>query len=330
MLVRPRLLIRALAATALSYSAFSLIVRYLPLPNIVALLVSVGTPYVPLVALVAVALSILSRQVLLSIAAIAVLAVGVGVQVPWYYFGDPTGVRQHVDIRVLSSNLRKGRADAGAFVPFAEANADVIAVSELTPEEVARFEQAGLRDTFPYSTLKPAPGAGGIGLWSRYPLIPVSPSKRRDTTIAAAKIDVPGVRSDPVVASVHVTSPLSFGSDFFNDWRRGIIDLKATMADFGETAGPGAVIVAGDFNSTADMRQFRDLLTNGYRDAVEQTGAGLGPTFPSYRWLRPLITIDHVLTRNAAASSIKTIDIKGSDHRALLATIEVPLDPTAS
>ena len=72
------------------------------------------------------------------------------------------------------------------------------------------------------------------------------------------------------------------------------------MDDFADAAGPAAVIVAGDFNSTPDMRQFRDLLTNGYRDAVEQTGAGFAPTFPSRTWHPPLITIDHVLTRQAA------------------------------
>ena len=99
---------------------------------------------------------------------------------------------------------------------------------------------------------------------------------------------------------------------------------KAQLANFAADAGPGAVIIGGDYNSTPDMRQFRDLLTDGYRDAVEQLGAGFAPTFPSNRWYPPLITIDHILTRNAAASSIRTIEVLGSDHRALLATIEVP------
>ncbi|WP_232375311.1 endonuclease/exonuclease/phosphatase family protein [Mycolicibacterium baixiangningiae] len=302
----------------------------LPLPNIVALLVSVGAPFTSLVALLGLALSMVGRRIILSIAAMAVLAATVAVQVPWYYFGSPPPVGQHTDLRVLSSNLRKGRADAASFVDLAKERADVITVSELTPEEARRFSRAGLESTFPYAVLSPAPGGGGIGLWSRFPLATVSPPKRRDTTIAAAKIQIPGVRYDLVVASVHVTSPLSVGIDIFDRWRRGITDLKASMDGFVETAGAGAVVVAGDFNSTPDMRQFRDLLTNGYRDAVEQTGAGPGPTFPSYPWFRPLITIDHVLTRNAAASSLRTLDIKGSDHRAILATIEVPLDPTAS
>lgn len=57
------------------------------------------------------------------------------------------------------------------------------------------------------------------------------------------------------------------------------------------------------------MRQFCDLLTDGYRNAVEQLGPGFALTFPSNRWYPPLITNDHMLTRNAATSSIRTIEV---------------------
>jgi endonuclease/exonuclease/phosphatase (EEP) superfamily protein YafD len=40
-----------------------------------------------------------------------------------------------------------------------------------------------------------------------------------------------------------------------------------------------------------------------------------------------VITIDHILTRNAVASSIMAIELAGSDHRSLLANISVPIDP---
>jgi endonuclease/exonuclease/phosphatase (EEP) superfamily protein YafD len=320
----------ALALVALLFSAATLVVRALPLSNVSALVVAVGSPYVPLVAVFGVAMSVLCRRILLSIVAVAVLAVTVAVQVPWYYFGRPADVGQHADIRVLSSNLRKGQADASSFVGLAKANADVITVSELTPEEVRRFSQAGIEEVFPYSVLTPAPDAGGIGLYSRFPLAAVLPAKPRHSGIAAARLRVPGVRFDPLVASVHVMSPVASDENSFGGWRSGITATKAELDDFAEAAGPAAVIVAGDFNSTPDMRQFRDLLTKGYRDAVEQTGAGFAPTFPSRSWHPPLITIDHVLTRQAAATSIRTVYIRGSDHRALLATVGVPLDPTAS
>jgi hypothetical protein len=71
-------------------------------------------------------------------------------------------------------------------------------------------------------------------------------------------------------------------------------------------------------------------LTDGCHDPVEQTGSGFALTFPADSWFPALITIDHVLTRNAVASSITTIDMPGSDHRSLLATVRVPLGPVAT
>ena len=95
----------------------------------------------------------------------------------------------------------------------------------------------------------------------------------------------------------------------------------------------GEIVIRGYVEghiSTPDTRQFRDLLTNGHHDAVEQTGSGFAPAYPSDAWFPPVITIDHVLTRNAVASSIMTIDVPGSDHRSLLANIAVPVDPVST
>ena len=44
----------------------------------------------------------------------------------------------------------------------------------------------------------------------------------------------------------------------------------------------------------------------------------------------PSVDIDHVLTRNAVAASIMTIDVTGSNHRSLLANIAVPIDPVST
>jgi endonuclease/exonuclease/phosphatase (EEP) superfamily protein YafD len=121
-------------------------------------------------------------------------------------------------------------------------------------------------------------------------------------------------------------SPVADESNTVDDWRSGIAATKAVLDGFAD-AGPAAVIIAGDFNSTPDMRQFRDLLTNGYRDAVEQTGAGFVPTFPADSWLPPALAIDHVLTRDCRATAVHAMEIAGSDHRALLATVQVPRRP---
>ncbi|MDZ7910616.1 MAG: endonuclease/exonuclease/phosphatase family protein [Rhodococcus sp. (in: high G+C Gram-positive bacteria)] len=315
-----------LAVVALLYVVAALIARTVPLTNLAALVIAASFAYVPLLALCALILAALCRKKLLSLIGIALLAISVSVQVPWQDLGrSPDTGAPSTELRILSSNIQKGEAHTAAFVGLAAESADIITMSELTAEAAARFREGGLRKTFPYSILVPRPGAGGMGLWSRYPLTALPPSKYGNNFIAA-RVRVPGVQDDPVVASVHLMSPLAGGANTFAEWNHRITAAKAEFADYAETAGPAAVIIAGDFNATPDMRQFRDLLDVGYRDAVIQTGAGFSPTYSPHPAIPPLITIDHVLNRNSSAQSIRTVDIPGSDHRALLATVAVPLD----
>lgn len=319
---RARVLLTALAVAAISFATLTLAVRARPISNLLGLVLSLGSPYAPLVALAGLTLSALSRHTILTIIAVLVLTATAAIQIPRYYF-PRQAVTQFAEIRVLTANLHKGQADPSSFVALAD-DADVITVSELTPEAAQGLSQAGLDATFPYSVLIPAPDAGGIGLWSQYPLDAVSPGIHRNFAIAAARLRVPGVQLDPLITSVHVSSPVSYQRDFVDGWQTSIADTKAVLDDFANVAGQAAMIVAGDFNSTPDMQQFRDLLTNGYRDAADQTGAGFVPTFPADSWLPAALEIDHVLTRGATATSLTAATVAGSDHRAILATVRVP------
>ncbi|KWX57702.1 endonuclease/exonuclease/phosphatase family protein [Mycobacterium sp. NAZ190054] len=304
---------------ALGFSILTLVVRALPLTNNVALVLAVGAPYTVIAALVGLAVAVLSRRVVLSIVAVVVVAASLGIQVRWYYGGNAPETGEGVEVRVLSSNLRYGRADPSTFVELARNSADVITVTELTAEAVRNFHQAGIDEMFPYSILFPASGAGGNGIWSRYPLTPVSPTRYWSSSMVAAQAQIPGLTSEIAVASVHVTSPMAS----FDSWRNGIVATRSRLAGLADAVDSGTVIAAGDFNSTPDMRQFRDLLSNGFRDAVVQAGAGFAPTFPSNRHVPPLITIDHVLTRDANVESVSSVSVPDSDHRALLATLRV-------
>lgn len=325
---RPVSLTAAFAVVVLAYAVIAVLIRTLPLSNLPALLSVVSFPYVPLGVLAAILALLLCRRMLLAVAGSAVLAITLAVQLPWYFGGHTAEANQHLTIRVLSSNLRYGQVDPSFFVQLAGNRADVITVSELTAEAVDKFNEAGLDRTFPYASLIPRPAAGGIGLWSRFPITAL-PSSKSGNNSAAARLTIPGVRHDPILSSVHLMSPIAGDENTFADWDRKITAARSEFAAYAEAAGPAAVIIAGDFNSTVDMRQFRDLLDVGYQEAVWQTGAGFGPTYSPHPRIPPLITIDHVLTRNSTATSIHTVDVPGSDHRALLATVAVPLDPPA-
>jgi endonuclease/exonuclease/phosphatase (EEP) superfamily protein YafD len=106
-----------------------------------------------------------------------------------------------------------------------------------------------------------------------------------------AQIRVAGVSIDPTVVVAHIAGPWPI-----DGWRRDLDRLPVTLLEVAEQTSGGSVIVAGDLNSTTDMRPFRGLLRNGYRDAAEQSGAGIEPTFPANWQLPPFIAIDHILT----------------------------------
>ncbi|MDZ7885518.1 MAG: hypothetical protein U5N53_22660 [Mycobacterium sp.] len=204
-----------LAVVALLYVVAALIARTIPLTNLAALVIAASFAYVPLLALCAVILAALCRKKLLSMIGVALLAISVAVQVPWHDLGrrsDPGP--PSTELRILSSNIQKGEAHTAAFVGLAVESADIITMSELTAEAAARFREGGLRKTFPYSILIPRPGAAGMGLWSRYPLVALPTSKYGNNFIAA-RVRVPDIRDDPVVASVHLMSPLAGGANTF-------------------------------------------------------------------------------------------------------------------
>ena len=292
------------------------------------LIATASAPYVPLTSYAALVIALVYRWKLLAVAVALLLTVSIAVQVPRLYIASPTPLdSETTPLRILSANIQKGRADALFFVNLATSSADVIMVPELTQEAVARFREAGLRKVFPHSVLIPRPSANGIGLWSRYPLVELPRSVHANSVIAA-RVRVPGVRNPPVVAAIHLMSPVAGGANTFERWKQRITAAKGQFTDYAQTAGRGAVIIAGDFNATADMKQFRDLLTDGYRDAVNQTGAGFMPTYSPHPWIPPVLAIDHVLTRNSAVRSIHSVDVPGTDHRALVATVAIARDPS--
>lgn len=309
---------------ALAYTVLTLVMRSLPVTNNVSLLIAVSAPYAVLLAAFTFLGALLERQAVMAFVAAVVMTMSLGVQMNWYYGSQVKPPGDGVEIRLLSVNLRKGRADVDAVVNLAR-NVDVIALSELTPKWVRAFYDAGMRDVFPHSLLVPAPDPGGIGIWSKHPIDKVPDFKVRN--MVAARAAVPGLPQGVVIAAVHVMNPLTFYGKSFDGWQSDIEAAQTGMDELAEKAGVAPVLVAGDFNSTPDIPQFRQLLRSSYRNAASQAGAGWSPTYPSRRWIPPLIAIDHVLTRNAAASSFRTVAIPGTDHRGLLATVVSPVTP---
>ncbi|MGB3483044.1 MAG: endonuclease/exonuclease/phosphatase family protein [Mycobacterium sp.] len=261
------------------------------------------------------------KPVAASVALVLTLILLVAV-VPLYRASDTSALGSSVEVRFLSLNLRLGAADAETLTAVASARADVVAVQELTQEAVQRLSDAGMDDKFPHRVLVPHAGAGGAGLWSRFPLRDGARVPGFEMYFVRARVEIPSVVPDPVLAVVHLSAPWP---QPVKDWREDMEVLPGAMADLAR-ADDGVVVIAGDFNSTYQMYDFRRLLGDGYQDAAAQAGAGLLRTYPANSIIPPLLGVDHVLVRNATATSAQTRLIPGSDHMALLTTVRMPTD----
>jgi endonuclease/exonuclease/phosphatase (EEP) superfamily protein YafD len=304
---------------AFTVAGLALASRYLPITNHVVLLAAALSPYLMLCGPLSVVLLTLARRWILAIVAVGLTMATVAVQLPLYRGSDAARIAG-VGLRVISANLREGQADPRYLVRLARKQADVLAFQELTPQEADHLSAAGLDVTFPYRWLDPRAGASGVGVWSRLPMRAAKRIGGYTYALVSAQIRVAGISIDPTVVVAHMAGPWPQPID---GWRRDLDRLPVTLLELAQQTGGGSVIVAGDLNSTTDMRPFRGVLRNGYGDAAEQSGAGIEPTFPANWRLPPFVVIDHILTRSCTAKSLRTIKIPGSDHRGLAATVMI-------
>lgn len=303
-------------------AAFGLVARYLPITNQVLLVSATLSPYLMLAGLMAPLIFSWARRWVLAVISVP-LAVAVVLVLAPRYLPAPYPSGDHVAFRVMTANLFEGQADAAAVVDTAIRHADVFSVQELTPESAEELSAAGLDSVFPYRVLDARGAASGTGLWSRYPITDSRVLRDYLHTMMLARLRIPGVAVDPAVFAAHLPAPVA---TYLDEWNRELAELPAVFREMATAEGTGCVVVAGDLNSTPDMKPFRGLLTNGYHDAAEQAGTGIDPTYPADRGLiPPFASIDHVLTNRCPATSVQVIEVPGSDHRGLVAEILIPV-----
>lgn len=316
-------MIRALATIlgvlAAAVALLGLVVRYLPIDHQGVLILAVASPYLMVAGPIAVLLLALGRRWMLTLLAVCLSAGLLVIQAP-RYVGPQAGPDPSVTVRVFSANLGMGLGDPAAVVAVAEESADVVVLQELTPDAAEGLSSAGLDDTFAHRVIDLRELAGGIGIWSRHPIAESGPIPGYSMAMLRARLRIPGVPVDPIVVAVHFAAPWP---QPIGPWREDMQKFPTELGALAEEAGTGAVIVAGDFNATADMLPFRGLLDAGYRDAAEQAGAGMTRSYPVRVGRIPLIGIDHILLRNCDATTVRTEYVPGADHLGLLAAVQI-------
>lgn len=223
--------------------------------------------------------------------------------------------------RIMTLNTLNGQASASDIVRICqEQNVEILCLQELSDDLVAALSEAGIDSILPYHVVSEGASAinngGRNGIWSAAPMSNVSTNLLpiETSSMPAADIQV-GDRLVRIV-SVHPNSPVRGAQDV---WQEGL-SVIGSLSGYDH-----AYLIMGDFNSTWDHAHFRQLLGDAFVDAGEQSGQGFHMTYPSNSLVPPAVEIDHIVymkDSGIVVSDLSTESVSGSDHMALLGTLE--------
>jgi endonuclease/exonuclease/phosphatase (EEP) superfamily protein YafD len=256
----------------------------------------------------------LKRRIVVAIAGVTAVALLTTLAPRAVAGGQPEADGPH--LTVMTANLYVGRGDPKAVMRLVRRyHVDVLSLEELTTEELARLDEAGLAQQLPGRVAQPADGATGSALFATRRLVPIPVGYHGRHNEPEAQLQVPGAPS-VLLKAVHPIPPRTRGD--VPTWRD-------TLAALPSATEPDVRILAGDYNATLDHAELRGVLDRGYADAADRAGAGLKPTWPALPRRSLPITIDHVLVdRRVRVRSVHVEEVRGSDHRAVIAELVLP------
>ncbi len=234
------------------------------------------------------------------------------------------------ELKVMTINAWKGQADAAEVVRLVRDNGvALLAVQELSPAFEKRLDAEGLGALLEHRVSRPLAGAGGSGLYSSRPIVPVDSLDGSGFYIPTVELDLgldpDGRPASLTVTNVHTKAPV-WGQA--GQWRSDLAALGRLAAR------PGNVLLLGDFNATLDHAEFRQMLGGGPAggapggprvDAGAAALARLVPTWPMDGQPLPGVVIDHIVTSPQVLSrGYAVLPVPGTDHAAVLATLSVP------
>ena len=249
----------------------------------------------------------------------ALLALHVWWLAPLFVGDNPEPADDASPLVVMNLNMYEGGADTDELLDTIHGHdVDVVVLEEISFGALRELQALGIDGEYPYQIGKPNGSIDGTMVFSRLPLgAPVQLAADFQSWV------VPVGEGDETftLMAVHPRAPTPPGG--VAQWSRE----NATMLAGAEERD--ADVVLGDFNATADhapMRAWRDA---GYRDSLELVNAGWSRTWPANGitpvpglHLPALIQIDHVLVaRTFAVTGSEVVEIDGSDHRGVLATV---------
>lgn len=232
---------------------------------------------------------------------------------PQFAGAEPSAAEDARAFQVMTANLLRGNADPiEVMEAVAREKVDILVLQEVTPEALAALDKAGLATALPERAGEPGFGVMGTMILATGE---ISGVHRLDTHLGSYAATVALPQGEVRMLGVHPVPPHDA-----HVW-------SGELGTIEDAAGAGVDLLAGDFNATPDHKPMRRIYDAGFRDAAEVANAGWQPTWPANGSMvglpsPPVVQIDHVLVgERLTALATRTVDIEGTDHRAVIADV---------
>lgn len=241
-----------------------------------------------------------------------VAAAGLALQIVWTvpYFPLRTPPAGGGGTTLLTFNSRcdgSWREDVAKML--IEWQPDIAVIQGSGKRQTEALAEAGLEQIYPYEAFFPMETlpACGTRIYSKNPLTNAPSSS---AAVSGVQTEIDGVET--TLLAVDTTGP----QKGLGNWEAELGQVQAAAVS---TEGP--LVVAGDFNATAEHIPIRSLTRNAnLSDATAHHG--WLPTWRANRWPGPLIQIDHVFISNDfTATNATAIQVGSSAHKAILVTL---------
>ena len=231
-------------------------------------------------------------------------------------------------VRIGTVNLghRNAEPDAAARA-LLRARADVLILQEWTGRNLSltRLRETGLKLVLSDERS----GTHGSALLARSNLVQavrIAPPLWKGNCampLLTARLRI-GIRTVGMIAA-HGPPPVSTCWDSRKPYLRAIVRLinnGRLSQSVGVIPKGMPVLLAGDLNALVWEEPLRSMSDHGLTNAFDAGSWRLGPTWSPAWWSPALVTIDHIwMPMEASSNAAWTLQVPGSDHRAVLADI---------
>ncbi|MFI9106057.1 endonuclease/exonuclease/phosphatase family protein [Streptomyces fildesensis] len=300
---------RVLASLAVLVSG--LLAFHAAVPNTVGHLGSLLEAFLPWLGL-AVPMLLLLALLRRSTTALVALLLPIAVWAQLFGGSFLPGARGAHDMTVLQHNVSDENTDpAGTAKALTDAGPELIALEELTPSALPRYETA-LAPGYAYHAVQ-----GTVGLWSKYPLtdvrlLDIKPKGFEASWSRGLRSSVRTPWGEIAVYVAHLPSVRVR----LNGFDSGHRDESAELLGVALSAEKlHTVILLGDFNGTLDDRGLAPLTSR-----MNLPARNFAFSWPA---AFPVSRIDQIMTRSATVTDLRTLPATGSDHLPITAGVKL-------